>query len=163
MASAQNPNQWTGPRKVMRERLSQQISPKQLAAIDRLCIAAPDAGARIRATECALIIEVPTASGGAVSVAWICLPDGPWRAQGTAAVFGSHFTSERTRRGGQVGEILEGWVANFRACSFAHRPPGWKPRIVPSDRWQVEYSDLPDNLETIEGWMVDKIAKLRDA
>ena len=166
MTRNQDPKRWTGPRKVIRDRLVQQLTSDQMNAVDDLLMTAQAEGASIQGLSSSLGIKVRIESGDEVSpswvsLGWLCSTDSDLlHAQGNAAVFGSHFRSEETRRGGQVGRELEGWRANFQTCPFAHRPPGWKPRIIPSDRWQVEYADLPEHLEEIEGWMTSVIAAL---
>ena len=151
--------------KEMLDRLSGQIASKEMRSVHHLRSSAQAAGAKIKETTVfSLKIQVRTKTGRLVTIAWICLPDSKWQAPGTAAVFGWYFKSQETLPGRQILKILNEWAEYFKTSGFAERPDTWASNgQLPNERWQVGYSDLPDNLETIEGWMIDVITKLRDA
>lgn len=165
MARVQMPEQWTGSRGEMRQRLSFGIRPEELDAVDTLWRTALNAGARVNPKASSLNIDVKTASRGPVTIGWINQPNSdPKYAMGTAAVFGWLFPSQKTRPHGAIRTILDEWTQHFETSTFAEIPAGWASQgNLPNARWQVEYDDLPAHLETISAWMVDVIGKLRGA
>lgn len=119
-------------------------------------------GGAVRGAEKCLTILAPTVRfPNGVSVAWLNEPTAdPLYAQGTAAVFGYEFRSGSPYRGPHLQDALDRWFSLLQTSGFGDTAPGWSATW--SNRYQIEYEDLPKRIDPLAQWMTDLIRELRD-